>query len=538
LLRSPSKLTQIEALENRLLLSASPAVTAFAIDDLPISRTAAPRVFSRALSISITFDSDVSAGLDASDLTIRNLTTKQNVAAPTLTFVYDATTFTGRWTFPNVAGSIGGSLVDGRYLATLSSLGVSGTGSLLDGDGNGVAGGNFIFGFSRFFGDSTGNGTVDTTDKTAFTATLGKSLGDPAFDARFDYNADNTIDATDQTAFNARYGKTLAATPPATPTGLTALAVSSTTINVGWRTGAGDNSAFRLERATASTGPFTTIGTFNAAIDGFRDSGRTAGKTYWYRLVATSPFGTSSASGSVSTIASLAPKLTVSTTSLLMTDAAGDGFAGDAKTIKLTNSGTGGLVIQPSGFVFTGANPDQFTADTPSVPILLGPGQSVSLHVRMNASVIGESSGALRIASNDSTGSVKQVSLRGLGFDKATQGPTLQQILDFQRIPMTITPTPGVSGTLINERAMPLLTKAGTGSVTIQVIGVAAQGIGAAQVLNAGWYTPQAQPGTTQTFWPLYSIPAGRFSGSTWTGRTCRTAGPTPKTRSTPSSRC
>src|SRR4051794_24047240 len=110
LLRRSSKLTHIEALESRQLLSASPAVTAFALDDLPLSRTAPPRVFSRALSISVTFDSDVSAGLDASDLTIRNLTTKQNVAAPTLTFVYDPATFTGRWTFPNVASSIGDSL--------------------------------------------------------------------------------------------------------------------------------------------------------------------------------------------------------------------------------------------------------------------------------------------------------------------------------------------------------------------------------------------------------------------------------------------
>ncbi len=92
---------------------------------------------------------------------------------------------------------LGNSLADGRY--SLYGLGTS----LLDPTN--------LF---RLFGDSNGDGKVDSTDQSAFNLAYGTRKGvtytnGKAFNTIFDYSQNGFITIDSQTAFNARLGKKL-----------------------------------------------------------------------------------------------------------------------------------------------------------------------------------------------------------------------------------------------------------------------------------------------------------------------------------------
>src|SRR5262249_38996136 len=73
-----------------------------------------------------------------------------------------ALTFTG-------ADIIGGSLADGHYTLTVRADRVHDSwGRELDGDGNGLPGGDRVDAFFRLFGDSDGDGDVDGLDRDRF----------------------------------------------------------------------------------------------------------------------------------------------------------------------------------------------------------------------------------------------------------------------------------------------------------------------------------------------------------------------------------
>src|SRR6516165_11426335 len=64
---------------------------------------------------------------------------------------------------------IGGSLADGKYTLTVLADHVHDRfGRELDGDGDGVSGGDLVDGFSRLFGDANGDGHVDERDREVF----------------------------------------------------------------------------------------------------------------------------------------------------------------------------------------------------------------------------------------------------------------------------------------------------------------------------------------------------------------------------------
>ncbi|HEX8916350.1 MAG TPA: Ig-like domain-containing protein [Humisphaera sp.] len=518
----PAPRAAVEPLEGRQLMAATPwpVVTGFAVEGTAIARTGTPILRSRVSTIAIAFDRDMSSGLDGGDLSLLNLNTGRKFRGDDVTFAYDPATFIGTWTFDGAAGTVGASLPDGRYVAILSATGASvGQPAVLDGDGNGTAGGTLTFAFGRFFGDANGTGTVDAADKTAFAAAL--TAGGP--DARFDYDNNGVVDGADQVAFNARFGTTLAAVKPAVPTGLVGVPLPGGQINLGWSAGPGDWTAVRLERATVSTGPFTTLGFFSAGATNYLDTGRTAGVKYYYRLTALSPWGSSAASAAVGVTASASPKISTSVGTLNFADGV-DGLTSAPKGVKVTNTGTGGLVIRASDVTVTGTGAAEFTVGGPTFPLVIGPGQSATLQVRMNAAGIGTMPTAtLRIASNDAGKVVKTVALRGLGFDVTTRGPSLQQMLDYNNVRMTVVrPDGNVGATAANERAIPLLAKAGSGPVTFQLIGVGAQGVGSAEVMKLGWYVPAADGTAPTALTPAFAVPgidnisvSPGFTGST-----------------------
>jgi uncharacterized repeat protein (TIGR01451 family) len=106
------------------------------------------------------------------------------------------------------AGITGGSLADGRYTLTIHSNLVTDhqLGAALDGDGNGLAGGDRVDHFFRLFGDATGDGKVDNADQAAFLAAYRSRKGMANYAWYFDANGDSLIDSTDYYQFLRRNG--------------------------------------------------------------------------------------------------------------------------------------------------------------------------------------------------------------------------------------------------------------------------------------------------------------------------------------------
>jgi hypothetical protein len=100
----------------------------------------------------------------------------------------------------------GQSLIDGAYQLTVVASKVSGTGGLLDGNGDGTAGDNFATPVAgpgrihRLFGDADGDGDVDATDVGSVRAAFGGT------NPTFDFDGDGDVDATDFGAFRQRFG--------------------------------------------------------------------------------------------------------------------------------------------------------------------------------------------------------------------------------------------------------------------------------------------------------------------------------------------
>jgi hypothetical protein len=104
-------------------------------------------------------------------------------------------------------------------------------------------------------------------------------------------------------------GKTLSSTTssaPAGPSNLGAGGISTTQIRLNWRDNSTRESGFYVERSTDNGSTYSRIGTLGSNSVTFLDGGRTAGKTYYYRVAAygsagTSPFAVASGRTSSST---------------------------------------------------------------------------------------------------------------------------------------------------------------------------------------------------------------------------------------------
>ena len=108
------------------------------------------------------------------------------------------------------------ALNDGNYQLTIDATKVTYLGLQLDGNRNGTAGDNFVFGavaadkFFRYFGDMDGDRDVDATDYGRLGLTYRKIVGQTGFNKFFDYDGDGDVDATDYGRFSLRYRKVLA----------------------------------------------------------------------------------------------------------------------------------------------------------------------------------------------------------------------------------------------------------------------------------------------------------------------------------------
>lgn len=97
------------------------------------------------------------------------------------------------------------------------------------------------------------------------------------------------------------------AVPPTAPTGLTATAVSQTTINLAWADTASNETGFEVERSPDGSTGWMQIAAPAANSVSFSSSGLTAGTTYYYRVRAVGTAGASAFSNVASATTQLPP---------------------------------------------------------------------------------------------------------------------------------------------------------------------------------------------------------------------------------------
>jgi hypothetical protein len=106
-----------------------------------------------------------------------------------------------------------GSLADGRFTLTALSSQISAATQPLDGDGNGVPGGNYVFGDAqglfRLFGDINGDQNVNGLDFGFFKDAFGTQAGDANYLSYLDLDGDGVINGFDFGQFRTRFGTSL-----------------------------------------------------------------------------------------------------------------------------------------------------------------------------------------------------------------------------------------------------------------------------------------------------------------------------------------
>ena len=201
-----------------ILNTADVALSGLAIFEVP-QPAAAPAIILNDTTVDrsivnevvVSFDDIVTLGTDSFELVRRGddggtvnvtPTVDNSTGVSVVTLAFDAGAF--------VTDS--GSLVDGNYQLTVFGDQITtDNGVAIDGDGDGVAGGNLVFGdtetdnFFRFFGDADGNRIVNSPDLLEFRRTWLANDADSNFNAGFDSNADGVINVVDLLAFRNNF---------------------------------------------------------------------------------------------------------------------------------------------------------------------------------------------------------------------------------------------------------------------------------------------------------------------------------------------
>jgi hypothetical protein len=77
------------------------------------------------------------------------------------------------------------------------------------GAGGSAMAADYSFSFHRLFGDADGNRSVSTLDFNAFRKALGSTVGQPGYQAAFDYDGNGSVNTLDFNRFKARLGTSL-----------------------------------------------------------------------------------------------------------------------------------------------------------------------------------------------------------------------------------------------------------------------------------------------------------------------------------------
>jgi hypothetical protein len=154
-------------------------------------------------SLTVAFNGLVTIGKNAFEL--RKIGSNRAVELKVVTSTEEGHTV-ARLTFRGGRDTIGGSLRDGTYQLTIRADKIKDAhGNLLDGDGDGDAGGNYVDEFFRRFGDTDGDGDVDLLDAEVFASTFGKRQRDAGYLWYLDFNANGRVWKEDLALFLLGY---------------------------------------------------------------------------------------------------------------------------------------------------------------------------------------------------------------------------------------------------------------------------------------------------------------------------------------------
>jgi hypothetical protein len=180
-------------------VSIAPTVVSAQINDGSVQRSAVT-------SLTVTFSTQVSfAGNDPTSAFSLVRNDNANVSFTGTASVINGRTVVVLNGFTGAATEYG-SLADGRYALRALAANINVGGVLLDGDNDGVAGGDYTFtnGLLRMFGDANGDAHVDIADFGLFSSSFNLNSNQTGFLAHFDWHNDGTIDIADFGQFSVR----------------------------------------------------------------------------------------------------------------------------------------------------------------------------------------------------------------------------------------------------------------------------------------------------------------------------------------------
>ena len=202
------------------------------------------------------------------------------------------------------------------------------------------------------------------------------------------------------------------------------------------------------------------------------------------------------------------PALGVSKSTFFFSDISGNSVTSGQQKVRITNGGTAPLVIEANGLTIAGANPGDFLlVGAPTAVTTIKAGGYLDVAIVMKAAAVGLRYATLNIASNDPTNPTKQVALRGLGTagEGGNLEPSLQRIFDLYQLGInTGDTTPDISNdfpaTVVGpeEVAIQRLKKAGSGSVSIELLGNFSNSVSPASIF--GYYSAGSPQGRTKLF--------------------------------------
>ena len=156
---------------------------------------------SKVTSIEVVFSQGVS---NLATVAVLRINPEDEVIVPRATsLAWSADRLSGTWTFPD---EVGQSLPGGNFEISISSSQiVNDAGESLDGDSDGISGGDFSLPLFRHFGDSDGDRDVDFLDASRFRDALNTAEGDVSYVAAFDFDGDGGIGSLDLAEFRENY---------------------------------------------------------------------------------------------------------------------------------------------------------------------------------------------------------------------------------------------------------------------------------------------------------------------------------------------
>jgi hypothetical protein len=263
---------------------------------------------------SVRFSEHVNVAAD--DLTVRGASTATYAPAATGAFAYDPATFTATWTLATAGvpsdkllldldGDPGtgvtdaaGNRLDGEWTTPAATSG----GPVLS--GNGLPGGDFHFRLNVLPGDANRDGNVQANDATLVRNAQGASAGNATYLVHADVNGSGNVQGNDVTLVRNQLGKTLPATepaaPPAAPYGLTAVAASSSRVDLAWTDNSVNEAGFEIEQSADGT-IWQRRSTVAAGVTAGAVTGLAASTAYHFRVRAVNATGNSAYSNTAST---------------------------------------------------------------------------------------------------------------------------------------------------------------------------------------------------------------------------------------------